>query len=419
MPAFRSLSFALALVLPLSFASFGCATNTAPDGDGDSDPSANGDTPADSDDSGKGSGDAPSEIPTATAMAALPLSSCMPSSYVLPLTIGDSDPFDVSIDTGSTSIGVASTACSGCNTNPKYTPASSETDKETKATSQYVTGSWSGEVYEGEIALDEKTKATVKFVAIEEQKNFFTRQSCNSDSGGSQGIMGLAPAVDALRGTNGFFDRFMVEAKAPNVFATELCDKGGMLWLGGYDSTYTTAAPQYTPILSKTAYAVNLASIDVDGESVPVATGKYEGSIVDTGTSVFLLASSAYTPLTKALAANEQFKKIIGEGASWFQGATGQSCKKLSKTKAELDDALPPLKMTFGSGKDAITVQALATESYLINYQNLWCPTLTSFEPSGGLPVAAIMGAPLLRSNVVIFDRAKQRIGFASHTPCK
>ena len=33
-------------------------------------------------------------------------------------------------------------------------------------------------------------------------------------------------------------------------------------------------------------------------------------------------------------------------------------------------------------------------------------------------PLASILGAPVLRSNVVIFDRAKKRIGFAPHAPC-
>jgi hypothetical protein len=29
------------------------------------------------------------------------------------------------------------------------------------------------------------------------------------------------------------------------------------------------------------------------------------------------------------------------------------------------------------------------------------------------------MGSPVLKSNVVIFDRANKRIGFAPHTACK
>src|SRR5262249_24291426 len=154
----------------------------------------------------------------------------------------------------------------------------------------------------------------------------------------------------------------------------------------------------------KTDYTVNLASIGVDGTTVSVATSKYPGSIVDTGTSVFLLAQSAFTPLTKALAANAQFKAIIKESAGWFeQTVSAGTCKKLSMTKAELDEALPALTLNLGSGDDAISVQAVATESYLIEYNGMWCPSLVPFDQSAGLPIASIMGAPLLRSNVVIF----------------
>jgi hypothetical protein len=74
--------------------------------------------------------------------------------------------------------------------------------------------------------------------------------------------------------------------------------------------------------------------------------------------------------------------------------------------------------MTFGSNP-AITVEAKATESYLFPYGNdNWCSALTGLDQGQGFPIASIMGAPVLRSNVIIFDRAKKRMGFAPHTAC-
>jgi hypothetical protein len=131
------------------------------------------------------------------------------------------------------------------------------------------------------------------------------------------------------------------------------------------------------------------------------------------------LSASAFAPLTSALAANPQFKALVGENAKWFDNPDGESCKKLSKSKDELDQALPPLTLTFGTGANAIAVSALPTESYLAEYDGTWCSTLVSFDPSAELPLASVIGAPLLRSNVVIFDRENQRIGFAPHSPCK
>jgi hypothetical protein len=289
-----------------------------------------------------------------------------------------------------------------------------------QAKAQYVTGKWSGKVYEGAISLAPKTKASVKFVAIQEHERFFVDQTCGSKSGGIQGIIGFGHPLGAARGTTGFFDRFVAETKSPDIFATELCDEGGTLWLGGYDGARSTAAPKYTPLLSGvfTYYAVRLASIEVDGTQVPVATTRYPRTAVDTGASVFLLPSAAFTPLTKAIASSASFKALVGEEASWFDNPDGLSCKKLATTKEELDAKLPPLTLTFGTEADAIEVQATPTESYLANYEGRWCSTLVAFDPSPDLPIASVMGAPVMRSNIVIFDRENERIGFAPHPPC-
>ncbi len=409
----RVSSFAAIVVtlsLPLAFVACdsGSTVNGAPSGA----------APNGSDPSGKGADKANER---STAAATIALSSCYPDGYALPLKIGDAGPFDVMLDTGSASLAVASSSCSGCDVEPKFNPEGSAVDQGVQEKAQYVTGEWSGEVYEGEVSLDARAKASVKFVGIEEQDNFFIQQTCGSKSGSVQGIIGFGRSFGARRGTTPFFDRFVAESKVPDIFATELCDDGGTLWLGGYDSTASTAPAQYTPLLSGafTYYAVRLASIDVDGTSVPVASNTYPRTALDTGASVILLPSAAFTPLTKAIAANAKFKSLFGEDASWLDNPDGFSCKKLSTTKGELDATLPPLTLTFGTGADAITVRAAPTESYLASREGRWCSTLASFDPSADLPLAAVMGAPLMRSNIVIFDREKQRIGFAPHTPCK
>ena len=91
-------SGAILVTLPVLLASVACdsgsAENKAPNDvrSKGSDPSGRG---ADKDD-------------PAAPVAALALSSCLPASYALPVTIGDSEPFDVWLDTGSTSLAVAS-----------------------------------------------------------------------------------------------------------------------------------------------------------------------------------------------------------------------------------------------------------------------------------------------------------------------
>jgi hypothetical protein len=174
----------------------------------------------------------------------------------------------------------------------------------------------------------------------------------------------------------------------------------------------------FPPGFDAYVYTVSLASIAVLGTTVPVPTGSYTASLLDTGSSISSLSPAAYDALTSAIAASPAFSEIFGAGASSFFASSG-SCVTLSQTKDALDATLPPLTLTFGSSP-AVTVQASATESYLLTPGGgQWCPAMTSRAPSASFEdIAAILGAPILRSNVVIFDRANQRVGFAPHTAC-
>ncbi len=348
-------------------------------------------------------------------LATIQLSSCVPSVYTAQATIGTQQ-FQVTLDTGSTTLGIASTSCGSCTeATPKYKPGTSATDEHSQQTSQYGSGSWTGEVFQDAVALGSEPSVPVKFVAIDSQQGFFEPIKCDSKSGGFQGILGLAPATSALPGTNAFFDDFVAAQHVPDVFAFQLCDTGGTLWLGGYDDTFALGAPVYVPLstsfISPYYYAVTLSSISVLGMNIPVATNAASDALVDTGTSAWILPSATFSALTQAIASSPMFATIFGSaGASWF--ANPNNCMPLTQTKAELDAALPPLKLLFGSE----TVDALPTESYLVSYDGEWCPALDSIDI--GMGVASIMGSPILRSNLVVFDREKKRIGFAPHKAC-
>jgi hypothetical protein len=255
-------------------------------------------------------------------------------------------------------------------------------------------------------------------VAIDTQVQFFEPIQCDSASGGMQGIVGLGPSASALPGTKGYFDALVKNENVADVFATELCDSGGTLWLGGYDPSAATAAPVFTPFtgdaFSRYYYAVDLVSIAAAGTTVPIATPQFPDTVVDTGTSIFLMGLDAYTALTTAIAGDAQFQSIFG-GASFFS-STG--CATVTETKAALDAALPALTLTFGSSP-AITVTALPTDSYLFPFgQGQWCPAIDGLAQGDQFPLASILGAPMLRANVTVFDRANQRIGFAPRAMC-
>jgi hypothetical protein len=409
----RSSLVVLAAAGVLGCAAVACSSNVvykAGPGGGDTDGSA-GDTDGGTDVDGGPDGGG---YVAPDGLIAVPLSSCTPTSFTAGVNVGTQN-FQLSIDTGSTSLGVASASCSGCGVTPSYTPGSTATDEKMQTTSQYASGSWTGEVYQDTVTVGPSPSVALKFAAIQSQDQFFEPVECDSKSGGTQGIIGLGPAGAAVDGTNGFLDvLLMSNTSMQNVFATELCDNNGTLWLGGYDPAFTTGAAQYTPLdpnYADFAYAINFDSITVNGTTTKVATGQYTSAIVDTGTSVFILPTAVLNAVSASIATNATFKSLFGSAEFLQQPG---SCASITQTKAELDASLPPLTLTFGS----ISIQAAPTESYLVPFGGQWCSAMDANDPSADFPIIGILGAPILRSNVVIWDRAQKRVGFAPHKAC-
>jgi cathepsin D len=357
------------------------------------------------------------------SLIAVPLEACTPLLYTAKVAIG-SQTFQLAVDTGSTTLGVASSGCRNCDVSPLYAPGSTALDVMRTATSHYGTGSWTAEVYEDAVGFVSGPTVLLRFAAITTQKNFFEPVTCTS-GGGYQGILGLDRATSEAAGTTAFFDRFVAAKGIANVFATKLCDTGGTLWLGGYDTTAATAAPQYTPVTTDTAstyyYTVDLESIEVAGASSPIAIAgrsAYHDTVVDTGTTAFVVPNSVLDDLAGAIARSPGFSQLFGgdAGASWF--STETPCGAANATKAQIDAALPSLTMTFGKNPGR-TISMAASDSYFVRFPGYgWCSLLSPVPAGISFPFAAIVGSPFLRTQITIFDRANGRIGFAPHAGC-
>jgi len=383
--------------------------------------------PVDADGDGR---DAP-----AHSVVTVPLTGCSQGTYLAEVELGGAQRFELALDTGSTTLGVAALGCKTCGVSPEYAPGSHAVDEHVPVMSLYGDGTeagatgWSGEVYEDTVSVGKTVAAStrMRFAAIGSQSQFFYPVTCGSSVLPHEGILGFAPVKDALPGTDAYFDKLVAARSLPDVFATELCDPGGHLWLGGYDLTYVTAPPGYTPYSSSMnrnyAYVVDMQRVVVEGISVDVATPTYGDTILDTGNSSFFLPPAAFATVTSAIATSAGFLAAFGAdggapdgGGSFFSETS--SCATTTQTKAQLDAALPPITLVFGSSP-SITVTAVATEAYLIPFGGgVWCPALLPLAPDTAYPFVASLGAPILRSSVVIFDRQHGRIGFAPHKPC-
>jgi hypothetical protein len=343
------------------------------------------------------------------------------------MTIGGSQSFQLIVDTGSASLEVASAGCASCvdaGVSNLYQPGPLAVEEDASVNELFGAESpsgFAGQVYSDWVGVGASPKmARVNIVAIQTEGQFLVG-TCGP-SGAPQGVVGFAP-LDTVSGTNLFFDQVVANGAISNVFATRLCSTGGTLWLGGYDPAYVTATPVYTPLLSGTGveddfFSVSLTSISGAGATVPIPTGAFVASMLDTGSSNSTLPPAAYSALTSAILADPAFAQVFGGAAAAFF-ADSANCAQVSQTKEQLDAMLPPLTLTFGSSP-GVSVQATATESYLLTYgANTWCPAIVPLAPGPNFPgIAAHLGAPILASNVVIFDRANKRVGFAPHTAC-
>jgi hypothetical protein len=356
-------------------------------------------------------------LPTATT--AIPLTGCSPF-YTASVTIGGTQTFQLAVDSASTTLAVAGAACADCadaGIAPRYAPGSAATDTKVSASSTYNVGDigWSGEVYADGVSVG-GVAAKTKLAMMQSANGLFTTGwPCPM----GEGILGLGTVAVERPGTNGYFDE-AVAAGTPNVFAIELCKSHGNLWLGGWDPSFALAPPKFTPIIPNDFYSVHLADVKVSGASVSVAASAYGNGTVmlDTGGPMFDLTTPVFDAVTAALAADPTFAKLIGD-ASWFTTAT--TCLSLPQTRAELDAMLPKLSLVLGT-TDQIEMQATATTSYLIGYDSggktVWCPGISPLPPSLGWDVVGDMGGAILQSNIIVFDRANQRLGFAPHAQC-
>jgi len=347
------------------------------------------------------------DFPKPGELAAFPLTSVQGGiAYTVKVTIGGGQTFDLDIDTGSTTLGVAATSCTSCPTQllPKYAPGSSAKDQMKTSQTTYGDGSgWTAENFMDSVRLDGAGEdIAMRFGAIGTDNNFFRAPLFD------QGIVGFASELIALGGTDSFVAK-RIAAGDNGQFAFQFCPDAGTLWMNGFDPAAATESPQFSPMVpvsrSQPFYEVDITSAKI-GDVATTLSGE---AVVDTGTSLLVVSSAAQASLLDA----------INNSAGWksmFPGTTldENACfTGVTKTHAELDAALPPLTFTF-PGTPSFTFTLPATQSYMIDVPD--SGLCYGVAAADGLPT--IMGDVVMRNFVTVFDVTAMQIGFAPTKGC-
>ncbi|PHT69247.1 hypothetical protein T459_28734 [Capsicum annuum] len=163
----------------------------------------------------------------------------------------------------------------------------------------------------------------------------------------------------------------------------------------------------YTPLVpSQPHYMVNLQTIAVNGQTLAInpqvfKTTRDRGTMIDSGTTLGYLAEEAYDIFVNAIT------KAVSQHVRAFDGLTGQCYRTTSRV-----DIFPVVSLNFAGG----AAMVLRGEDYLIQQfsigaETVWCMGFQKF-PGRGL---TILGDMVLKDKIVVYDLARQQIGWASY----
>jgi hypothetical protein len=362
----------------------------------------------------------PYDVPLGPATTAT-LTGCGGPGYAAEFVVG-AQSFQLTIDTGSGTLAVASSTCTSCGVAPTYAPGPGAVDDGQQVSDTYLAGSWQGEVYTDAVQVGTGAPVAMKLVGIDSQTAFFDRAGCGLGTVpfAPQGIAGFGPAELAVPGTDAFVTKLTTApGSVPAVFAVEVCPQGGQLMLGGVDPVVAalTGPALYTPMTMSSYYDVALGDLRVGGASLGFGAPDFGPVAVDTGTSVLALPSVVFQSLVGAIEATPAFASAFGGKTGWLGTTT---CLTSTLSRADMDAQLPVLTLELPAGDGGTTTLTRpATESYLpltlSNGSTFYCSGIFA----NPLATGTILGTSAMLGQMVIFDLAGSRIGFAPQAFCR
>ncbi|KAJ7230922.1 aspartic peptidase domain-containing protein [Mycena haematopus] len=313
-------------------------------------------------------------------------------TYVAATKVG-TQTFELIVDTGSSNTWV------GAGT--KYSPGSTAKSTGDTFSVSYGSGTVSGKEYTD----------TVVFGGLTITKQSIGDGTTASGFDGVDGIIGFGPVdltEDTVSGvttvptiTNNLLSQGLISTEVLGVsFAPESGsdedDTNGELTLGGTDDSKYTGSISYVSKSTKSPYSdywgISVSSITYNGASV----GSSANAIVDTGTTLIYIPTSAYNAFIKAAGAKTDSSSGL---ASWTKLPT----ENFAFVIGGVTYTLTPAQYT------------IPTSQY--DYYGLDSGKFYSWIIAGGTSAADvnfIIGQKFLENYYSVFDTTNSRVGFAT-----
>jgi hypothetical protein len=266
------------------------------------------------------------------------------------------------VDTGSSTLVVASTLCTGCTRLSErglLWNVSHGATSDVHVSGGYGFGgnSWNGTVYTATAGLGDAVVTGFRFAALTAEQGRApidtsspSADACTAGSAvrtGNQGILGLGPPALTLDGTDGWLTKYFDQhSDVPRAFSLTQCASGGHLVLG------VTAAPDayvLTPTTRQTRpyswfYNVPLSLVGVHGGPLRPVPGDV---VLDSGTNFNYLPAAAVRdvwavvdPILYSLGSSDAYTESSASGAF--------SCADTVLTADQLNAQLPSMDFVIG-----------------------------------------------------------------------
>lgn len=311
-------------------------------------------------------------------------------SYVAPLKIGGST-YNLIVDTGSSN--------TWCGAQGSCEPSSTGKDTGHSVSVSYGSGSFSGEEY-----ID-----SVSFGGLTVKSQSVGAASTATGFNGVDGILGLGP-VDLTQGTvsgvssvptflDNLYSQGSISSEVLGVSfrpesGSDTNDANGELTLGGTDSSRYTGSISYFPQL-QSGSAAPYWGISISKFTYGSTTLSSSGSgIVDTGTTLIYIPSSAY---------------------SKFLSATGGKTDTSSGLAVFSTKPTANFGITFGSQTFTLTPAQYLVPQAQYSFYGLSSGKYYAWINDGGSSgVNTIIGQKFLENYYSVYDTTNARIGFAT-----
>jgi len=272
---------------------------------------------------------------------------------------------------------------------------------------QYGDGSHvSGRVYTDIFTIG-SLQANISFGNIEDS-------SPNFEPSGVDGIWGLAwYTISDWNGTSAF-QNVVNQLGLADRFSMCLVPDVPVMQLGGPTSD---DGVQYTPVTQMTYYVVTMDTLSINGKALNVPNSIWNsgqpGCIVDSGTTLMLIPTAAYTKLFaafQALCSTTNLPGVCGVAInkSIFGNGGASVCAKMTQAQIK---SFPEVAVTL----DQTQPLAITGSQYLVEIQpGCWSMGIAASGNNG----PTILGDVFMQGFMVVFDRTNMQVGFGDLSLC-